>query len=195
MIVESSNADLRAVAHLFCPKCALQSCATLLPDGSQVRWRDLMQSGKDVQDHGWFVESFWPEPPSPELPEHLPPDVARAYLQAERNFTIFDNEEAAATMYGKALDLGLKRIDPSLKGTLGANIKKLARDGKLTPDIAEWSDSIRDIRNDAVHEADSVDRQELEALRNFSEMVLRYLFSLPGAVKKRRGEKLPWETV
>ncbi len=96
-------------------------------------------------------------------------------------------------MYRKALDIGLKKIDPSKSGMLGPRIKALATDGKLTSDIAVWSDTVRDVGNEAAHEEDPITRDELIALRSFSEMVLRYLFSLPGAVKKRRGEKLDWE--
>ena len=96
-------------------------------------------------------------------------------------------------MYGKALDIGLKKIDPALSGMLGQKIKKLTDGGKLTKDISEWSGHIRDIRNEAVHEEAPISRDDLTALRNFSEMVLRYLFSLPNAVKRRRGEKLQWE--
>lgn len=125
--------------------------------------------------------------------ELLPPDVARIYLQAERNFPIAGNEEAAGTMYGKALDIGLKKIDPSLSGMLGQKIKKLSAAGKLTSDLSEWSGHIRDIRNDATHEEAPISREELKELRNFTEMVLRYLFTLPNSVKKRRGEKLDWE--
>ncbi len=95
-------------------------------------------------------------------------------------------------MYRKALDVSLKKIDPALAGMLGQKIKKLAASGKLTKEIAEWSDSIRDIGNDAAHEEAPISRDELEDLRNFSEMVLRYLFSLPGAVMLRRGEIVPW---
>ena len=36
--------------------------------------------------------AFWPEPPQPNIPHHLPPDVVRIYLQAERNFPIRGNE-------------------------------------------------------------------------------------------------------
>jgi hypothetical protein len=76
---------------------------------------------------------------------------------------------------------------------LGAKIKKLAASGKLTTDLAEWSDHIRDLGNDATHEETPLTRKELEELRGFTEMVLRYLFTLPNMIKKRRGEKLPWE--
>ena len=87
-----------------------------------------------------------------------------------------------------------KKIDNTLTGTLGQKIKSLATAGKLTGDITVWSENIRDIGNEAAHEESPITRDELTALRNFSEMVLRYLFSLPNAVKKRRGEKLDWET-
>src|SRR5262245_22031825 len=66
-------------------------------------------------------------------------------------------------------------------GMLGPRIKRLAAAGKLTADIAEWSDHVRDVGNEPDHEERPVTRNELADLRNFTEMVLRYLFSLPGA--------------
>jgi hypothetical protein len=154
----------------------------------------------DYLNAGWAIDKFWPEAPKPLIPEYLPFDVARIYLQG-RNFPILGNEEVAGIMYGKSLDIGLKKIDPSLTGMLGQKIQKLSKEkiqklskeGKLTADIAEWSGHVRDIRNDATHEEDPILRDELIDLRNFSEMVLRYLFSLPAAVKKQRGVKLEWE--
>ncbi|MGJ5075509.1 DUF4145 domain-containing protein [Bradyrhizobium oligotrophicum] len=133
-----------------------------------------------------MVKDFWPPPPGPLIPEHLPPDVERIYLQAERNYSIEGNEEAAGTMYRKALDVGLKKIDPDARGVLAARIKKLAGASKLTPDIAEWADHVRDLGNDAAHEEAPPTRQELEDLRNFTEMVMRYLFSLPALVQARK---------
>ena len=187
--------EYKYVANFLCPRCDLPSGATFGAARSITAFEYLSRNidGSDVSDYGWEAIEFWPSPPQPEIPENLPPDIERVYLQAERNFPIVGNEEAAGTMYGKALDIGLKKIDLSLSGMLGPRIKKLAAAGKLTSDIAEWSDNIRDIRNDAVHEEAPISRDELIALRNFSEMVLRYLFTLPGAVKKRRGEKLDWE--
>jgi hypothetical protein len=103
------------------------------------------------------------------------------------------NEEASGAMYRKALDIGLKKIDPGLSGTLGKKIKALESAGKLSPEIVEWAEHVRDLRNDAVHEETPPTRKELEDLRGVTEMVLRYLFTLPNMIKKRRGEKLPWE--
>jgi hypothetical protein len=178
--------------HLSCPKCNFPSSAKIMATTATPHG-NLMQHPGEFSVLGWRQAGFWPDPPKPIIPELLPPDVERIYLQAERNFPILGNEEAAGAMYGKALDIGLKKIDPTLSGMLGQKIKKLSENGKLTADISEWSKHVRDIRNDAVHEEDPVTREELIVLRNFSEMVLRYLFSLPNAVRKRRSEKLEWE--
>jgi hypothetical protein len=150
--------------------------------------------GGDPTTAGWIIAHFWPDVPAPLIPEHVPPEVTRVYLQAERNFPIQGNEDAAGTMYRKALDIALKKIDPALSGTLGQKIKLLVSAGKLTTDLAEWSDHIRDLGNEAAHDELPLARKDLEDLRGFTEMVLRYLFTLPNMIKKRRGEKLPWET-
>jgi hypothetical protein len=134
----------------------------------------------------YTVKAMWPEVAGPVIPEAMPPDVERIYLQAERNFPIAGNEEAAGTMYRKALDIGLKKIDATVKGTLATRIKKLAEAGNLTKDIAEWSDHVRDLGNEAAHEEVPPTREELEDLRNITEMVMRYLFSLPAMVKARK---------
>jgi hypothetical protein len=96
-------------------------------------------------------------------------------------------------MYRKALDLGLRRIDSTRSGVLGPRIKALATTGQLTAEIAEWSDHVRALGNEAAHDADQPTREEVADLRSFTEMVLRYLFTLPNMVRRRRREPLLWE--
>jgi hypothetical protein len=182
--------------HLDCPRCRMPSAALIEKrnKGQGYQFGQVVGQPANITDLDYIIKEFWPAAPKPLIPELLPPDIVRVYLQAERNFPVAGNEEASGTMYRKALDVALKKIDASLTGTLGQKIKALAKAGKLTDDIAVWSDNVRDIGNDAAHEENPITRDELIALRNFSEMVLRYLFSLPNAVKKRRGEKLDWET-
>jgi hypothetical protein len=186
--------DRVGILHLLCPRCRLPSGAKIEQERNTLGIAQIQSHPSEITDLGYKVTEFWPQQPEPTIPELIPPDVARVYLQAERNFPTAGNEEAAGTMYRKALDVGFKKIDPNLKGMLGPKINALAKAGLLTQDIAVWSDHVRDIGNDAAHEEDPITREELTTLRNFSEMVLRYLFSLPNAVKKRRGEKLDWET-
>ncbi|WP_164988159.1 DUF4145 domain-containing protein [Bradyrhizobium betae] len=175
------------VVHLDCPKCGMPSAAHL--QIIRAPGNDPRQWGEDLDVTRFFeVITFWPEPPGPVIPENMPADVERIYLQAERNFPTDGNEEAAGTMYRKALDVGLKKIDPDTKGVLAARIKKLAAAGKLTADIAEWADHVRDLGNDAAHEEEPPTREELTDLRNITEMVMRYLFSLPALVQARRSK-------
>jgi hypothetical protein len=61
---------------------------------------------------------------------------------------------------------GLKKIDTETKGVLAARIKKLADDGKLTPDIQEWAGHIRVLGNEAAHDEEPPTRQELSDLRS-----------------------------
>jgi len=89
-------------------------------------------------------------------------------------------------MYRKALDVGLKKIDPEAKGVLAKRIEKLAADGKLTADIQEWSGHIRVLGNEAAHDEEPPTREELKDLRSFTEMVMRYLFTLPAMVSARK---------
>jgi hypothetical protein len=193
-IVALTRNGNQPIVHLTCPKCDLPSSAKLSLINPTLGIDQWAQWPGDYLQMGYGVERFWPEPPKPQIPELIHPDIDRVYLQAERNFVIEGNEEAAGMMYRKALDIGLKKIDSSLKGMLGARIKTLAKDGRLTASIAEWSDDVKTLGNDAAHEEAAIGRDELAHLRDFTEMVLRYLFTLPNTVKKRRGETLEWET-
>jgi hypothetical protein len=150
---------------------------------------ELHSQQGDLTDYNWQIVSFWPAVPGPLIPEYLPVEVERIYLQAERNFPIPGNEEAAGTMYRKALDVGLKIIDPSVAGTLKARIETLVKQHRLTPSLGEWAQQIRLLGNETAHEIDQPTREEVEALRNFSDLVLRYLFTLPTMVEARRKAK------
>ncbi len=96
------------------------------------------------------------------------------------------NEEASGTMYRMALDVSLKFVASDLKGTLAARIDALVAKNLLTPSLGEWAHQIRLLGNDTAHEAEAPSRDELASLRSFSDMVLRYLFTLPKLVAMRK---------
>ena len=185
MVAFNAFDGLSGSAHFDCPKCLQPSCAIMEGDG-RVGMNSWTGHSGDVAQLGWEVKQFWPEVEGPLIPENLPPDVERVYLQAERNFPMVGNEEAAETLYRKALDIGLNKIDSETKGVLATRIKKLADDGKLTADIQEWSSHIRVLGNEAAHDEQPPTRDELKDLRSFTEMVMRYLFTLPAMVRARK---------
>jgi hypothetical protein len=175
--------------HLDCPKCRKPSAAIVCSEDQRIQTNHW--GAGDIATFNWVVREFWPVVPGPLIPENLPADVERIYLAAERNYPTEGNEEPAGAMYRKALDVGLKKIDPDNKGVLAARIKKLADDGRLTADIQEWSGHIRVLGNEAAHDEEPPTRDELKDLRSFTEMVMRYLFSLPAMVTARKPPSKP----
>lgn len=146
----------------------------------------MAASSDEVSIHDFMVGRIWPMPEPLRIPDHLPQSVERAFRQAEKNFTQEDCEDAAATMYRKALEAGLKHLHPEAKGNLAKRIKDLAATHDLPKAIGEWCDEIRLIGNDGAHEDDGVSRAELTEARDFVDATLRYLFSLPAMIEERR---------
>jgi len=132
---------------------------------------------------------LWPKTDGPQIPDHLPAEVQRAFGQAERSFKIVGMEEPSAAMFGRALEVALKLFDPDTKGMLAARIKALVAKEKLAPQLGEWADEIRLLRNEALHDIPQVERKDLVALRDITGMVLRYLFTLPGTVAALRASE------
>jgi hypothetical protein len=145
----------------------------------------LLGSG-NVADLGFQVLGLWPKPVEPSVPAHVPAAVERAMLQAERNYPIKGNEEAAAMMYRRALELTLGDLHSELKGTLAARIKKLVSQQVLPSSIGDWADEIRELGNEAAHDPEDVSRDQLRMIRGFADAILRYLYTLPAEVAARR---------
>jgi len=59
---------------------------------------------------------------------------------------------------------------------------------KITPDIRSWADHVRVEGNAALREPEEFGEGDAKALRFFTEMFLRYVFELPGAVEEFRGK-------
>ena len=181
--------NVRSFAHLSCRACGQPSAVELRSqDGRGQLHPSVLQYPATLEQMGWTIMRIWPEIPKPKLPEYLPEAVVKPYLAAERTFGQKGLEEASAGSYGRALDVGTKLIEPEPKLALYGRINKLAADGRITTDLASWAHAIRLIRNGAMHEIDEIDRDELIAIRGFTELMLTYLFTLPGMLKARQDD-------
>jgi hypothetical protein len=143
------------------------------------------QNGNIEKAH-YLIAGLWPELTSTDIPSDLPKPVERALMQANRNFDIADNEDAAAIKYRKALENAFVEAYPSVKGRLIDRIDKLQEEHLITPALAEWAHEIRMIGNEGAHEIEGVARDDLENVRAFTDATLRYLFTLPAQVRKRK---------
>ncbi len=116
----------------------------------------------------------------------MPDNVSRFFKQGLDG--LGGNYDSAGAMFRKALDVGLKEKFPELKGVLFNRIEKAVKAGNLTTDFGDWAHHIRLEGNDAVHDNDPYTEEEARDLHVFTDLVMRYLFTLPGMLKDRRGE-------
>lgn len=138
-----------------------------------------------------------PKVAGPNVPEHLPANVVRAYLEAEKAFAqgIWS---LAAGGYRKAVD---RAITPLLgeqakgKMTLGPKIGLLEKTNLLPPAMIEWIKIVKDDGNFALHDDDQDfdAEQDVTPAREFAFTLLTYLYTLPEKVRLARG--LPPEEI
>lgn len=125
---------------------------------------------------------FYPVPPKPDIPEHLPEDVLpkmRAaetlYIQAKGNNDLL---ESAGTTYRKTLEFALAHLDKnSGNKSLYQRIKSLGENRVLVKPMVDFAHSIRALGNEATHSDFCL--EELTDLRLFTQLFLQYTFTLP----------------
>jgi hypothetical protein len=106
-----------------------------------------------VEKSGFTVTKTYPKAPSVGVPEHLPDNVSRFFIQAKGCLQRRDFD-AAGMMCRKALEATIKEKDPGGTGKLFGRIESLHEKSKITPDLKEWAHAIRESGNDASHETE-----------------------------------------
>ena len=78
--------------------------------------------------------------------------------------------------------------DVPAKASFFHRLEFLHETHKITPDMRSWADHVRVEGNAALHDPEEFAEADAKSLRLFTEMFLRYIFELPGAVRKFRNE-------
>jgi len=137
-----------------------------------------------------------PKPLVKTAPKHLPDDVDRALKQAYSNSKT-DHWESAIIMTRKALERGIKHIDPESNTTmtLGSRIDRLSKQGLIPPAMVDWAFEIVHLGNAAAHDDYiSETAEEIADIKQaiaFAELFFTYTFTLPEEMrlmKARRGK-------
>ena len=193
-----------------CPHCGTKSVAfEILQEiriGS-VRWDTLAQCGhcgrgvlatfrgSSEQPSQWTLGGDFrnstrlklsPSKLGTQAPKHTPENVAKFYSQGVDNLP--GNWDAAGSMFRKVLETALKNKFPDIDGDLYHRIEGAAKEGGLTKDLAEWAHQIRLDGKVAVHEEEPFSKEDAERLHTFTDLVLRYLFALPGMLAEARDD-------
>lgn len=87
-------------------------------------------------------------------------------------------------MMRKTLESALAAKFPDLKGRLVDRIDVAEKQGAMTKDMAQWAHRIRRLGNDAAHDDEPFSERDAAELRGFTDLLLRYLFTLPGMLEK-----------
>ncbi|MEM8743189.1 MAG: DUF4145 domain-containing protein [Pseudomonadota bacterium] len=153
----------------------------------ETKFNNAIQHENTVETHGFDVAVVYTPDREEKIPGRLSDSVAKAYRSAERNRKLEDGEDAAATMYRRAIDVAIREKYPDVKGNLAPRIEALASKQVIPPALKDWADHIRWIGADGAHEPEGVTPEELDVLRGFTEAFLRYLITLPFEVDFRRG--------
>lgn len=171
--------------YLRCQLCNSGAAAIFHVVGRNVR-QDALTFENYYNTHpDEFVEiAFFPKVGEPEAPDHLPDNVHAYFLEAAAN--VKSGPNAAGAMFRKSIDVALSQVAPEAKGTLYARIDQAAEQDKITNDIAEWAHQVRLEGNDAAHSEDPFTPEEALQLHKFTELLLMYLFTLPGMLAERR---------
>lgn len=177
-----------------CTSCEMPSVFTFDPEGTadwdgvgMILSHAMSNNTSNLSAGDYSITLFEQRSLDSEVPAHLPEDVTKALLQAETNFEVPDHEEAAATMYRRALERAIKFAHPDLQGTLAGKIKSLTGQGTIPKALGDWADQVRLIGNDGAHD-DGVSRDDLLAARAFCDNFLRYLITLPKQVELRKAQ-------
>ena len=122
-------------------------------------------------------------------PEDIPEVVERYFKQGVDN--LFQNYDAAGVMFRTTLEIALKIRFPKTKAkNLNDRINNAVEQGNLTSDLAAWAHEIRLGGNEAVHD-EPLSQEEAQDLRDFTELVLLYLFTLPEKLARAKARREP----
>jgi hypothetical protein len=179
------------------PKHAWATAATCGACGYPISFLAMAQqaqqgvppTGVNGNIDGYFtISESWPSRPDPAAPPHTPKSVARRFLEGEDAFAR-GNWNSAVAMYRSALDIATKGMEGvPANATFFKRLVWLHDNHKITPDIRSWADHVRVDGNAALHDPEEFGEGDAKALRFFTEMFLRYVFELPGAVEEFRAK-------
>lgn len=161
-------------------------------------WSASLNLTSKFKDGLYVVVATYPEEPTASpAPDHSPTNIASFFNQGSRALRAGDYD-LAGMGFRKAIDTSTKELiratkdadfEAQLKKTFYARIDWLYSTGRLTEDIRAWAHIVRLEGNEAAHEEDPYSKADAEQLYRFTQMLLMYIYTLPGMVRMYRPEQ------
>ncbi len=153
--------------------------------GTNVAFDHAFSQGSSVSRR---MLAIYPLHNAGDIPDFIPKNVENYYKQGMTNLR--SNRDAAGAMFRKCIDVGLREKFPDLdnRAQLTGRIEEAARRQKITSELSQWAHQVRIDGANAAHRDDPFTTKEIERLQKFTELLLRYLFELPGMLEAAKGE-------
>lgn|GEM_PF-2301179 len=145
------------------------------------------RSGQDILRKIRITSQYPSAPLSRSIPE-LPEQVAKAFHEAEDTFAA-RHVASAAMGYRRTLERALKVLHADGKGMLDKRIRTLEKSNALPASMIDLLDSVKFLGNDAAHELEDPEPEDVETGRDFTHLFLTYVFELPARVEKARAAR------
>jgi hypothetical protein len=173
---------------------------------SEFKLDNIMHAHGSMAQFGYSLGGYVPKIAVIEEPDFLPERVAIPFRQAVSNVSA-SNWDAAGTMARKTLEVATKDLcrnkvadeemqEKLIKKTwLKGRIARLFDLGILTRDLADLAGLIKDEGDEAAHEEEPYSENEARELVGYAQVLLTYVYSIPGMVKAVREQSAVVETV
>lgn len=130
-----------------------------------------------------------------DIPKHLPTSVEKELMAAEDLYIQVKAKphfiKASGNAYRSTLERALCELaDNDDRAKLNKRIEKLFNDGKLTKDLKNFALHIRLLSAEASHTYNDFTLEELEELRLFTQLFLKYTFTLPEMIPDESKEEV-----
>lgn len=115
--------------------------------------------------------------------EHLPLDIYQLYNEARNCIAV--NAFTSSVLSCRKLLMNVSVSKGAEEGKSFVHYINFLEDNHfLPPDSREWVDHIRNKGNEATHEIQSMSRDDAVELLEFTAMLLRFVFEMPGKMAK-----------
>lgn len=186
-----TNQHVKAVARagrpwaaIACPRCGGVTALEMSPTGT------LQSPGADIPDQTWVsLVARYPEGDAARLRiDHLPDSIGTYFANAQRVLAAGVNSSAAVELR-RTLEAATNHFNAGGNKPLFQQIKKLIDDGLVTRQFGEALTYVRKIGNAGAHAGEEVlSDRDLQACMRFTELLLRNLFEVPGALAELQDE-------
>lgn len=187
--INQLNQATLILCNSHCPEClkpvgAWAKFTNSPPQARQWQLNEVMQKNEMLSTIGYSVTEVWPKKQVILAPAHLPDEITRVFIQAE-GCAKRSNNDAAAVMYRRSIELSLKDKDAAASGMLGKRIDHFRDSGGITEDVAQWAHIVRLIANEAAHDPGEPTVEDVQDLASFTRVFLEYVYTLPEKVRIR----------